>query len=299
MKTMRQERFIVDRGIKYILLVFALISIIILFLIGLFIFRQSLPALKTIPLSDIFLKTEWRPTMDRFGILAMIVGSVMVTIGSLLLGVPLAIGCAILLAEVAPRPVQEIVRPAVQLLGGIPSVIFGLFGMVVLVPLVRQIKVAGNTGFGLLSASIVLAIMILPTITTIAEDAIRAVPQSFRNGSLALGATKWQTITQVVLPSARSGIVAAIILGVGRALGETMAMIMVIGNSVIMPKPLNGNPFTIWLRQARTLTGSIATEINYAAPTHESMLFVIGVVLFILIMIVNVIARSIIRSSKH
>jgi len=299
MKTMRQDRFIVDRGIKYILLVFALISIIILFLIGLFIFRQSLPALRTIPLSDIFLKTEWRPTMDRFGILAMIVGSVMVTIGALLLGVPLAIGCAILLAEVAPRPVQEFLRPAVQLLGGIPSVIFGLFGMVVLVPLVRQIKVAGNTGFGLLSASIVLAIMILPTITTIAEDAIRAVPQGFRNGSLALGATKWQTITQVVLPSARSGIVAAIILGVGRALGETMAMIMVIGNSVIMPKPLNGNPFTIWLRQARTLTGSIATEINYAAPTHESMLFVIGVVLFILIMIVNVIARSIIRSRKH
>lgn len=299
MKAMRQDRFIVDRGIKYILLVFALISIIILFLIGLFIFRQSLPALKTIPLSDIFLKTEWRPTMDRFGILAMIVGSVMVTIGALLLGVPLAIGCAILLAEVAPKPVQEFLRPAVQLLGGIPSVIFGLFGMVVLVPLVRQIKVAGNTGFGLLSASIVLAIMILPTITTIAEDAIRAVPQSFRNGSLALGATKWQTITQVVLPSARSGIVAAIILGVGRALGETMAMIMVIGNSVIMPKPLDGNPFTIWLRQARTLTGTIATEINYAAPTHESMLFVIGVVLFILIMIVNVIARSIIRSSKH
>ena len=299
MKAMRQDRFIVDRGIKYILLVFALISIIVLFLIGFFIFRQSLPALKAIPLSDIFLKTEWRPTMDRFGILAMIVGSIMVTIGALLLGVPLAIGCAILLAEVAPKTVQEIVRPAVQLLGGIPSVIFGLFGMVVLVPLVRQIKVAGNTGFGLLSASIVLAIMILPTITTIAEDAIRAVPQGFRNGSLALGATKWQTITQVVLPSARSGIVAAIILGVGRALGETMAMIMVIGNSVILPKPLNGNPLTIWLRQARTLTGSIATEINYAAPTHESMLFVIGVVLFILIMIVNVIARSIIRSNKN
>jgi phosphate transport system permease protein len=299
MKAMRQDRFIVDKSIKYILLAFALISIIILFLIGLFIIRQSLPALKTVPLSDILFKTEWRPTMGRFGILAMIVGSVMVTIGSLLIGVPLAIGCAILLAEVAPKPVQELFRPAVQLLGGIPSVIFGLFGMVVLVPLVRQIKVPGNTGFGLLSASIVLAIMILPTITTIAEDAIRAVPQSFRNGSLALGATKWQTITQVVLPSARSGIVAAIILGVGRALGETMAMIMVIGNSVLMPKPLNDNPFTIWLRQARTLTGSIATEINYAAPTHESMLFVIGVVLFILIMIVNVFARSIIHNSKR
>jgi phosphate transport system permease protein len=299
MKAMRQDRFIVDKSIKYILLAFALISIIILFLIGLFIIRQSLPALKTVPLSEILFKTEWRPTMGRFGILAMIVGSVMVTIGSLLIGVPLAIGCAILLAEVAPKPVQELFRPAVQLLGGIPSVIFGLFGMVVLVPLVRQIKVPGNTGFGLLSASIVLAIMILPTITTIAEDAIRAVPQSFRNGSLALGATKWQTITQVVLPSARSGIVAAIILGVGRALGETMAMIMVIGNSVLMPKPLNDNPFTIWLRQARTLTGSIATEINYAAPTHESMLFVIGVVLFILIMIVNVFARSIIHNSKR
>lgn len=281
------------------LLAFALISIIILFLIGFFIFRQSLPALKSIPLSDILFKSEWRPTMDRFGILAMILGSVMVTIGSLIIGVPLAIGCAILLAEVAPKSVQELLRPAVQLLGGIPSVIFGLFGLVVLVPLVRNIKVAGNTGFGLLSASIVLAIMILPTITTIAEDAIRAVPQSFRNGSLALGATKWQTITQVVLPSAKSGIIAAIILGVGRALGETMAMIMVIGNSVLMPKPLNGNPLTIWLRQARTLTGSIATEISYAAPTHESMLFVIGVVLFILIMLVNFIARSIINTNNH
>jgi phosphate transport system permease protein len=299
MNAMKQDRFVVDRGIKYLLLAFALISIIILFLIGFFIFRQSLPALQSIPLADILFKTEWRPTMDRFGILAMIVGSVMVTIGSLIIGVPLAIGCAILLAEVAPKSVQELLRPAVQLLGGIPSVIFGLFGMVVLVPLVRNIKVAGNTGFGLLSASIVLAIMILPTITTIAEDAIRAVPQSFRNSSLALGATRWQTITQVVIPSARSGIIAAIILGVGRALGETMAMIMVIGNSVLMPTPLNGNPLTIWLRQARTLTGSIATEISYAAPTHESMLFVIGVVLFILIMLVNVLARSIINSSNH
>ncbi|MEA4811213.1 MAG: phosphate ABC transporter permease subunit PstC [Anaerolineaceae bacterium] len=295
---MNKERFIIDKSIRYLLLFFALISIIVLFLIAIFIVKQASPALTKIPLTDILFKTEWRPTMDKYGILAMIVGSVMVTLGSLILGVPLALGCAIFLAEIAPKSVQELLRPAVQLLGGIPSVVFGLFGMVVLVPLVRSIKVAGNTGFGLLSASIVLAIMILPTITSIAEDAIRAVPQSYRNGSLALGATKWQTIVKVVLPAARSGILASIILGIGRALGETMAMIMVIGNSVMMPKPLNANPFTIWLRQARTLTGSIAVEINYAAPTHESVLFVIGVVLFIMIMLVNVMARSIIRRTS-
>lgn len=295
---MNKERFIIDKSIRYLLLFFALISIIVLFLIAIFIVKQASPALTKISLNDILFKTEWRPTMDKYGILAMIVGSVMVTLGSLILGVPLALGCAIFLAEIAPKSVQELLRPAVQLLGGIPSVVFGLFGMVVLVPLVRSIKVAGNTGFGLLSASIVLAIMILPTITSIAEDAIRAVPQSYRNGSLALGATKWQTIVKVVLPAARSGILASIILGIGRALGETMAMIMVIGNSVMMPKPLNANPFTIWLRQARTLTGSIAVEINYAAPTHESVLFVIGVVLFIMIMLVNVMARSIIRRTS-
>jgi phosphate transport system permease protein len=293
-----QQRFIVEKGVRYVLFISAMVSIIIVFMIGLFIFKEALPALKTIPLADIFLNTVWRPGQEQYGIVAMMAGSILVTIGAILLGLPLALGCAIFLAEVAPRSVVSVFRPMVQLLGGIPSVVYGLFGMVVLVPLVRRIPVPGNTGFGLLAASIVLAVMILPTITSIAEDAIRAVPQAYRNGSLALGATHWQTITQVVLPSARSGIVAAVILGIGRALGETMAMIMVIGNSVLMPSPLTNNPLTLWLRQARTLTGNIAVENSYATGVHASMLFVTGVVLFILIMIVNITARILIRKGE-
>ena len=187
------------------------------------------------------------------------------------------------------------IRPAVELLAGIPSVVYGLFGMVVLVPLVRRIPVPGNTGYGLLSASIVLAVMILPTIASIAEDAIGAVPREYKEGALALGATHWQAIRGVILPAARSGILAAIVLGMGRALGETMAMIMVIGNSIVIPRPLNDNPLTLALSQARTLTGNIAVEIAYATGLHESALFATGVVLFVLIVIVNNWARLLMR----
>ncbi len=291
-------RMIADKTVKYLLFACAVISIIIVLAIGFFIFRESIEAWRELGVGEILFGTIWRPGQDQFGILAMIVGSVSVTFGAILLGVPLAIGCAIFLAEIAPTGVQAVVRPAVQLLAGIPSVVYGLFGMVILVPLVRKLNVPGNSGYGLLAASIVLAVMILPTIASIAEDAIRAVPENYRHGSLALGATKWQTITKVVLPAGKSGIIAAIILGVGRALGETMAMIMVIGNSVIVPKPLSGNPLTFFLSQARTLTGNIAVEINYATGIHESALFATGVVLFGLIMIVNASARWFIRGQK-
>jgi phosphate transport system permease protein len=289
---------IADKTVKIVLFTSAIISIIIVLAIGFFIFRESIEAWSEIGVGEMLLKSIWRPGQDQYGILAMIIGSVSVTFGAILLGVPLAIGCAIFLAEVAPDGVQAVVRPAVQLLAGIPSVVYGLFGMVILVPLVRRINVPGNSGYGLLAASIVLAVMILPTIASIAEDAIRAVPENYRHGSLALGATKWQTITKVVLPAGKSGIIAGVILGVGRALGETMAMIMVIGNSVIMPKPLTNNPLTLFLSQARTLTGNIAVEINYATGVHESALFATGVVLFGLIMIVNASARWIIRGQK-
>ncbi len=291
-------RMIADKTVKIVLFTSAIISIIIVLAIGFFIFRESIEAWSEIGVGEMLFKSIWRPGQDQFGILAMIVGSISVTFGAILLGVPLALGCAIFLAEIAPEGVQAVVRPAVQLLAGIPSVVYGLFGMVILVPLVRKLNVPGNSGYGLLAASIVLAVMILPTIASIAEDAIRAVPENYRNGSLALGATKWQTITKVVLPVGKSGIIAAIILGVGRALGETMAMIMVIGNSVIMPKPLSGNPLTYFLSQARTLTGNIAVEINYATGVHESALFATGVVLFGLIMVVNASARWIIRGQK-
>jgi phosphate transport system permease protein len=287
--------YLVDRSIKYILLVCALLSVFILFLIAVFTLREGLEAFQTIGVGKMLSGTVWRPGQDQYGILAMILGSVLVTIGAIAIGVPFALGCAIFLAEVAPDNVRAIVRPAVELLAGIPSVVYGLVGMVVLVPMVRQIPVPGNSGYGLLSASMVLAVMILPTITNIAEDAIRAVPQSYREGAFALGSTHWQTITGVILPAARSGIIAGIILGVGRALGETMAMIMVIGNSVVLPTPLNDNPITIFLRQARTLTGNIAVEIGYATGVHESALFATGVILFMLIMLVNIAARMLMK----
>ncbi|MCX7681895.1 MAG: phosphate ABC transporter permease subunit PstC [Anaerolineae bacterium] len=289
-------RYIVDRVAKYVLLFSALLSILIVFLIGLFTLREGEPAFRQIGLEHLLGGTVWRPEQDSFGLLAMIIGSVLVTFGALALGLPLALGCAILLAEVAPDNVRAVIRPAVELLAGIPSVIYGLFGMVVLVPLIRGIDVPGNTGFGLLSASVVLAVMILPTITNIAEDAIRAVPREYKEGALALGVTHWQAIVGVILPAARSGIVAAVILGVGRALGETMAMIMVIGNSVVFPHPLTANPLTIFLSQARTLTGNIAVEINYATGLHESALFATGVVLFVLVMLVNSSARLLMRA---
>jgi len=288
-------RCIVDRGIRYLLLLSALVSIFVVFLIGLFTLREGLPAFREIGLGSLLTGRVWRPGREEFGLLAMITGSVLATIGAMILGVPLALGCAVFLAEVAPAGVRAIVRPAVELLAGIPSVVYGLFGMVVLVPLVRRIPVPGNTGYGLLSASIVLAVMILPTITNIAEDAIRAVPREYKDGSLALGTTHWQTIVGVILPAARSGIVAAVILGVGRALGETMAMIMVIGNSVIVPRPLGNNPLTLFLSQARTLTGNIAVEINYATGLHESALFATGVVLFVLIIIVSTTAHLLMK----
>lgn len=292
-------RYIVDRSMRALLLVSALVSIFVVFLILVFTLRAGLRAFREIGLVDLLMGRVWRPGQEQYGILAMIVGSVFVTILAVAWGVPLSLMGAIFLAEVAPAWVRSVVRPAVELLAGIPSVVYGLFGMVVLVPLVRRIPVPGNTGFGLLSASIVLAVMILPTITNIAEDAIRAVPREYKEGSLALGTTHWQTIVGVILPAARSGIVAAVILGVGRALGETMAMIMVIGNSVVVPRPLASNPLTIVLSQARTLTGNIAVEIAYATGLHESAIFATGVVLFVLIIVVNSLARLLMRGRRR
>ncbi len=294
------RRYLVDRGIRYLLLLSALASIFIVFLIALFILRESLPAWQAIGVGPLLAGRTWRPQNGQFGLAPMIWGSLLATVGALALGVPLALGCAIFLAELAPRQVAALVRPAVEVLAGIPSVVYGLFGLMVVVPLARRVPVPGNSGFGLLAASIVLAVMILPTVASIAEDAIRAVPREYKEGALALGATHWQAITGVILPAARSGLVAAIILGTGRALGETMAMIMVIGNSVIVPQPLNGNPLTIFLSQARTLTGNIAVEISYATGLHEQALFATGVVLFALTMLINsaahLLARERVRS---
>ena len=297
------QRVFVDRAVRYLLVTTSLCAIFIVFLIILFTLREAWLSVEEIGLERMLTGTIWRPGAvigteeGQFGLVPMIVGSILSTFGAIVLGVPLSVGAAILLAEVAPQVVREIVRPAVELLAGIPSVVYGLFGMVVLAPLIRNIPVPYNTGFGLLNASFILAVMIVPTVTNIAEDAIRAVPRRYKEGSLALGATRWQTIRSVTLPAARSGIVAAVILGIGRALGETMALIMVIGNSIGIPEPLNDNPLTLFLSTARTLTGNIAVEITYAPSNspHRSALFFTGVLLFAMILIVNSLARFLMR----
>ena len=281
-------RYFIDRIARYAVFISATLSFIVLLAIAVFVFKDGLPAFKEIGFFDFLFGTVWRPGQEQYGILTMIVGSVVVTIGSLLLAVPLGIACAILLAEVAPFKVRQILRPAVELLVGIPSVVYGLVGLVLLVPAVREI---GGNGFSVLAASIVLMAMVLPTIISISEDSIRAVPASYREGALALGATHWQTIRGVLLPAAKSGIGASIVLGMGRAVGETMAMIMVIGNSIVFP--------TSPLDPARTLTGNIAVEISYATGIHESALFATGIVLFIFILLLNSIAIISLKRGTH
>jgi len=273
------SRYLTDKLARYTVFTSATVSFLILLAIAIFIFKDGLPAFKEIGFIDFIFGTVWRPGQEQYGILTMIVGSTVVTIWSLLLAIPLGIACAILLAEVAPFKVRQVLRPAVELLVGIPSVVYGLVGLVLLVPAIREI---GGNGFSVLAASIVLMAMVLPTIISITEDSIRAVPTSYKEGALALGATHWQTIRQVLLPTARSGIVASIVLGMGRAVGETMAMIMVIGNSIVFPKSI--------LDPARTLTGNIAVEISYATGIHESALFATGIVLFVFIVLLNGIA---------
>jgi phosphate transport system permease protein len=298
------QRNFFDTTIRYVLLVAASSSLFIVAMIFIFTFMESSLAIEEIGLIDMLTGTIWRPgsiignDTAQFGMVPMIIGSIYSTIGAIILGVPLAIGTAILLAEIAPQVVRDIFRPLIELLAGIPSVIYGLFGMIVLAPLIRNFEISGNSGFGLLNASIILAIMILPTITNITEDALNAVPDSYRKASYGLGATQWQTIKSVVLPAARSGIIAAIILGIGRALGETMALIMVIGNSIAIPIPLNENPLTLLFATARTLTGNIAVEINYAAGAHRSALFFTGVLLFVMLLIINRIAHFMMREKK-
>ena len=273
------SRYFIDKASKNLVFICAFASVLVLLAIIVFIFKEGLPAFQQVGVFKFLFGTDWNPEYNKYGILSMIVGSLYVTFGALIIAVPLGIGCAILLAEVAPPKVRLILRPAVELLVGIPSVVYGLVGLILVVPAIRRI---GGNGFSVAAASIVLAAMVLPTIISISEDAIRAVPRGYKEGSLAMGATHWQTIWHVLLPAARSGISAGIILGMGRAIGETMAMIMVIGNSLNMPvSPLD---------PARTLTGNIASEALYATGEHMSALFATAVVLLFLIMLLNSIA---------
>ena len=266
-----------EKPIQYLLLLSAVAAIFIVLLIFVFIFMEGLPVISKYGLAHFVSGRLWHPGDSEFGLLPMIIGSIYVTLGALVMGVPLGIGCAIFLAEMAPRKMTVLVRPVIELLAGIPSVVYGFYGLVVLVPLIRELF--GGRGFSVLAGSIVLAIMILPTIVNISEDSIRAVPREYKEGSFALGATHWQTIKKVILPTARSGIVTAVVLGMGRAIGETMAIIMVTGNVAVAPKSI--------LDPVRTLTANIAIEMGYAAGDHAMALFATGIVLFVFIIVLN------------
>jgi phosphate transport system permease protein len=269
-------------------LLIALSSISILALIAFFIFQQGIPLIWKVGLNSFLLGDRWFPSKESFGIFPMIVGSFWVTLGSLIVGVPLGVACAVFLCELIPPTIAMILRPMIQLLGAIPSVIYGFWGLIVLVPLIRDNF--GGPGLSILAGSLVLGIMILPTIISISEDSLRALPRTYKEGALSLGATHWQTIWRVLLPAARSGIVASIILGMGRAIGETMAMIMILGNATQLPNSI--------LSSARTLTTNIGIEMGYASGDHRQALFATGVVLFFIIMGLNSLALIISRKGR-
>ncbi len=266
-----------SKFIERVLFLLALSSISSLVIITIFIFEEGLPLILHTGLKDFIFSTHWAPTKGFFGIGAMIVSSLLVTLGAMILGVPLGLACAIVLAEFSSLRLRRLLKPTLELLAGIPSVVYGFLGVVWLVPLIRDHL--GGPGLSLLAAAVILGIMILPTVISISIDALTAVPDVYRDGSIALGATEWQTVRRVVLPAASSGIITAVILGMGRAVGETMAVIMVAGNAIKLPTSI--------LEPVRTLTSNIALELGYAAGRHREALFATGIVLFIIIMILN------------
>ena len=262
---------------QLVFLAAACASIALVAMICFFLFANGLPTIGKIGVSDFLLGQKWRPNNDIYGILPMIMGSLYVTLGACITGVPIGILTAIFMARFCPVSIYKYLKPAVELLAGIPSVIYGFFGLVVMVPFIRDNF--GGTGSSMLTASLLLGMMILPTLISVAEAALRAVPDSYYEGALALGAGHVRSVFFTVVPAAKSGIMAAIILGVGRAIGETMAVIMVAGNQARMPQGL--------LEGVRTMTTNIVIEMGYAADLHRDALIATAVVLFIFIMIIN------------
>ena len=262
---------------QLVFLAAACASIALVAMICFFLFANGLPTIGKIGVSDFLLGQKWRPNNDIYGILPMIMGSLYVTLGACITGVPIGILTAVFMARFCPASIYKYLKPAVELLAGIPSVIYGFFGLVVMVPFIRDNF--GGTGSSMLTASLLLGMMILPTLISVAEAALRAVPDSYYEGALALGAGHVRRVFFTVVPAAKSGIMAAIILGVGRAIGETMAVIMVAGNQARMPQGL--------LEGVRTMTTNIVIEMGYAADLHRDALIATAVVLFIFIMLIN------------
>ena len=283
------RRAVMERGMQLVFLLAACASIVAVILICVFMFGNGVPAMLKIGIFDFLTGTDWKPLNETFGILPMIIGSICVTIGAIVFGVPVGLLCATFMARFCPDILYKFMKPAVDLLAGIPSVVYGFFGLVVIVPLMQDIF--GCSGKGILTASVMLGMMILPTIINVSESAIRAVPESYYEGALALGDTQERSVFKAVLPAAKSGITAGVILGIGRAIGETMAVIMVAGNQAVVPKGL--------LSGVRTLTANIVLEMGYAADLHREALIATGVVLFVFILIINLLFSLVKRRATN
>lgn len=293
-KSVKAEKPQKPKGVKYIIdgisenifKVCALVAVMSLILIIGFVFYKGLTPFiyKGYSFKEFLLGTEWIPSSDKYGVLPMIIASIYGTLGSLVIGVPIGILTAIFIVEIAPKPAAKIMSQSVELLAGIPSVLFGVFALGIIVPAIQN-KLNLPKGQSLLAVIIVLSIMMLPTIISVAETAIRSVPKQYKEASLALGASKIETIFKVILPAAKSGILTAVVLGMGRAIGETMAVILVAGNSPIIPSSITDS--------IRPLTTNIALEMGYAFGTHQEMLFATGVVLFSFILLLNFVIAKI------
>ncbi|WP_440557666.1 phosphate ABC transporter permease subunit PstC [Treponema succinifaciens] len=278
----------IEQTMRFVFLAAACVSIAATITICIFLFANGVPAMLKIGLKNFIFGLKWKPSIDLYGIFPMIVGSITVTLGALILGVPLGLFTAVFLARYCPKQLYNFFESGIKLLAGIPSVVYGFFGLTVIVPAIRN--TFGGNGTSILAASIVLAIMILPTIISVSESSIRAVPSLYFEGSLALGACKERSIFLVELKAAKSGIMAGIILGVGRAVGETMAVIMVAGNQAILPRSL--------VKGIRTLTANIVLEMGYAADLHRDALIATSVILFIFILIINL-CFSLLKEKKE
>ena len=291
-RSKNKSKYVIESISKGVFLASALIAVISLLIIIGFVFYKGLTPFisKGYSFSEFFFGTKWVPSSDMYGIMPMVVASILGTLGSLVVGVPIGILTAIFIAEVAPKRIGKIISGAVELLAGIPSVLYGVFGLAVIVPWIMNTFNLPK-GQSLLAIIIVLSIMMLPTIVTVSETAIRAVPKSYKEGSLALGASHIETTFKVVVPAAKSGILAAVVLGIGRAIGETMAIILVAGNSPIIPTSI--------MSSVRPLTTNIALEMGYAFGTHQEMLFATGVVLFMFILILNLVLRKLTNKGEQ
>lgn len=275
---------------KLIFFAAACTSVLAVVLICVFLFAQGIPAIHEIGFVKFIFGTEWRPSNDIYGIFPMIIGSIYVTAGALILGVPVALFTSIYMAYFCPKKIYSFLKNAINLMAGIPSIIYGFFGLVVVVPVIRYLT-DGEAGTSMLAASVILAIMVLPTIVGVTESSLRSVPQSYYEGSLALGATHERSVYVIMFPAAKSGIMAGIVLGIGRVIGETMAVNMVAGNQPRMPQGI--------LEGLRTMTGNIVIEMGYATGLHREALIATGVVLFVFILLINLLVSLLNRREKN